>query len=97
MTSSHVYRAPFQPATQWVDRHVDPPITFSGSPHRRIFVLCCLRRRQARFCVVQSYYDVATYWCAEGKGCKDPAYIEAQRRRIFRNRSAGQKRRWQTQ
>ena len=78
----HIYSAPFQSVTQWVDRHSDPPITFRGSPYRLIFVQCCLRRRQARNCVVQSYYDGTTYWCAPGKGCKDPAYIEAQRQRI---------------
>jgi hypothetical protein len=92
--SLHIFTAPMQPATCWVDHHVDPPITFSGSPYRLVYVSCCRQWRQARYAVVQSYYDGADYWCAPGAGCRHPRTIAANQRRIFRRRSAGQRARW---
>ncbi len=90
----HIYTQPFQPATRWIDHHFDPPMTFSGSPYRLVWCRCCEVRRQARNCVVQVYYDGVAYWCAEGKGCKNPKVLAAKARREWRNRSAGQRRRW---
>lgn len=44
--------------------------------------------------VVQCVYDGLRMWCAPGRGCKNPTALEAARRRVFRNRSKAQKRRW---
>lgn len=92
--SLHIYRAAMQPATCFDDHLREQTHTTRIAPHKRLWAMCCDKRRLAKNLVVQVYYDATYFWCAPGKGCKDPAYIAARKRREFRNRSRGQKRRW---
>ena len=94
MTGVHIYTAPLQPATGWIDTHSGEPRQMGFEPEQLIYPDCCNRKRPAKDCVVQSYYDHLAAWCAEGKGCKDPQVIAAKEARKFANRSAGQKARW---
>ena len=87
----HIHTESRQPATCWTDHHISPPHTVHWPAHRLLWCHCCGQRRQAKNCVVQSYYDALMAWCADGKGCKSPKAIAAKARRVFRNRSAGQK------
>lgn len=90
----HIYTAAHQPATCWTDNNGSEPMTFEWPAGRLLWCHCCNKRHRASNCVVQAYYDGLSVWCAPGKGCKDPSVIAAKYRREFRNRSAGQKRRW---
>jgi hypothetical protein len=92
--SVHIYTTNEQPATRYVDSNGPTPYTFTQPGNSLIWCRCCERRRPAKNCTVQCYYDATYFWCAPGKGCKDPKVIAAKKRREFRNRSAGQKRRW---
>lgn len=94
MGDLHIYRASMQPATCWVDNNGPEPFEVRWPAHSLLWCLCCHQKRLAKNCVVQAYYDCVMCWCAPGKGCKDPKVIAAKARREFRNRSAGQKRRW---
>ena len=87
----HVYSEQEQPATGWVDTHSDQPIEMWFAPDSLIRTNCCEETRPARECVVQSYYDGASIWCAEGKGCKDPEVIAAQAAAAFERRSRAQR------
>lgn len=90
----HVYTAGLQPATHFTDSTFDPPVSDGYRARELIHARCCGKRRRAENLVVQCYYDGRNFWCADGKGCKDPKRLEAQRKRRFRNRSRGQKQRW---
>ena len=92
---THIYFELLQPATRWRCGHCDPPTVIEWPRNRLLWVQCCGKRRPAKNCVLQSYYDGPYVWCADGKGCKSPKLLAAKRRREFRNRSAGQKARWQ--
>lgn len=70
MSTLHIYTAPLQPATHFVDANVDPPMTITVAPRKLIYTECCNRRRQARYIVVQCYFDCTRRWCAPGRGCK---------------------------
>lgn len=89
----HVYTETMQPATNWVDTHSGEPIHMGLEPEQLVYTDCCKRRRPAKDCVVQCYYDGLAVWCAPEKGCKDPQVIAERKAREFANRSAGQKRR----
>jgi len=89
-----VYTAPTQPATHWTDTHCGKAVEMRLRPRKLIYTRCCHKRRIAKNCVVQSYYDGLYFWCAPGKGCKNPRVLAAKRTREFRNRSAGQNKRW---
>jgi hypothetical protein len=96
----HIYTAPFQPATRWVEW-----IDIDGKSAKKFIhrlpdnklLWCghCRRRRPAKNCVAQVYYDCINVWCATGKGCKSKKEIAAKQHQLFKRRSAGQKKRWQ--
>lgn len=94
MGEIHIYTVPGQPATQFTDYNLDPPLHSGFAPNKLLWADCCGKRHRASSLVVQCYYDCLRVWCAPGKGCKDPRVIAAEERRRFRNRSRGQKRRW---
>lgn len=94
MSLVHIYTAKIQPATNWTDNNGLQPFTVQWSANRLLWCLCCDKRRPAKNCVVQSFYDTLYIWCASDKGCKHPKIIVAKRRLEFRNRSAGQRARW---
>lgn len=95
MSDVHIYTAKAQPATSFKDYTFDPPTELGYKKHFLLWAECCGRRRLAKNMVVQCYYDVRRFWCASGKGCKDQKVIDAAKRRQYRNRSLGQKRRWE--
>jgi hypothetical protein len=70
MSSVHLYTAPTQPATCFVDNNIDPPMTITFTPRQLIYTDCCHKRRWARSVVVQVYWDGLRRWCADGHGCK---------------------------
>ena len=90
----HVYTEAFQPATHWFNGHGAFPMEFNWPRNRLLRCGCCRKRRPAKNCMVQSYYDGLDVWCTPGKGCKAPAVTAARARQESRNRSAGQIRRW---
>lgn len=90
----HIYTEAMQPATGWTDTHSGEPMQMGFEPEKLIYAHCCGKQRPAKDCVVQSYYDGLSIWCAPDKGCKDPQVIAAKKAREFANRSAGQKARW---
>lgn len=90
----HIYTAKIQPATGWTDTHSGEEMQMGFEPDKLIYAQCCGKHRPAKDCVVQSYYDGLSIWCAPEKGCKDPQAIAARKAREFANRSAGQKSRW---
>ena len=94
MTNVHIYTAGMQPATSYVDNCGDIEIKGGFTPNKLIYTRCCNKKRMAKDCVVQCYYDGMSVWCAPGCGCKSEFEIEAKRKKEFDNRSAGQKKRY---
>ncbi len=90
----HIHTETMQPATGWIDTHSGEPMQMGFEPEKLIHALCCAELRPAKNCVVQSYYDSLSIWCAPEQGCKDPQVIAAKKAREFENRSAGQRMRW---
>ena len=90
----HIYTETMQPATGWVDTHSGEPMQMGWPPEKLIYAHCCGKKRLAKDCVVQCYYDCLSIWCAPDRGCKSPEEISAKAARRFANRSAGQKARW---
>lgn len=90
----HIYTAQQQPATNWVDNNFDPPMQRSLPPDALVYTECCRKKRTAKECVAQAYYDHTSFWCADGCGCKDPKVIAKREAIKFKNRSEGQKKRW---
>lgn len=90
----HLYVAAKQPAMRFVDRVGEREIVFARPGHSLVWCSCCSQRRFAENAVVQVYYDATMFWCAAGRGCKDPAFIAASKRREFRNRSRGNRAAW---
>ena len=90
----HIYSARPQPATDFVHDSFDPPIHITRPDGALVWCECCTRRRLAKNATARVYYDHISYWCADGKGCKDKAYVAARRRREFRNRSRAAKAAW---
>ena len=95
MTAVHIYTAKSQPATRFTDDNGDTPMSFWWPANRLLWCGCCRKLRPAKNVVVQCYYDGINCWCAPDKGCKHPQVVAAKRRTEFRNRSAGQKARYQ--
>ena len=89
-----IFRETLQDATNYIDVHSNEPMKCGFDPDDLIYTNCCQEKRQAKYCVVQCYYDSLAIWCKKGNGCKDPAIIEAKKQQEFKNRSEGQKRRW---
>jgi len=67
--SIHIYTAPLQPATRYVDRSFEKPMWFRCSPRRLIRCWRCNRLRWASKLEVQVYYDEHMFWCKDKK-CK---------------------------
>lgn len=94
MNTVHVYAAGTQPATHYIDNCTEREMVFDTPPNRLLWCHSCGKRRPAKNCVVQVYYDHTSVWCAPLKGCNDPKVI-ARKRKIERlHRSIGQKMRW---
>ena len=91
---NNLYTAPLQPATCWTDNTGYRPTTFRWPANRLLWCQCCKKRRPAKNCVVQSFYDATDIWCAPNKGCKSKREISAKQNIEFRNRSAGAKAGW---
>lgn len=66
MTNIHIYRASFQPATDW---SIDG-VRVRRKPCALFRTQCCEQLRQARYVQIQAYYDGIYAWCADGHGCK---------------------------
>jgi len=94
MSQVHICSVPMQPATHWIDAHSAIPIDVRWADNVLLRVQCCGLVRRAKNCAVQCRYDGLSIWCAAEKGCNSQKEMEAKRRREFRNRSAGQKKRW---
>lgn len=90
----HIFTTNLQPATGFVDNNFAEPVNMAFDPDELLYTECCDKQRPAKDCMVQCYYDRLAAWCADGKGCKDPAVIAEKKAKEFANRSAGQKRRW---
>ncbi len=90
----HIYTERLQPATGWKNTHSGEPIQMGFEPENLIYSHCCGKKRPAKDCVVQCFYDELRIWCAPDRGCKDPQVIVEKKARVFANRSAGQKARW---
>lgn len=86
----HIYTAPMQPATDYEDGHGEMRWRGGWKPEEMIRCECCGKKRPAKHCVVQCYYDGLRLWCAPGHGCKDPQAIATKRRREHMNRSRAQ-------
>lgn len=94
MSRGHIYSAELQPAESFTDYTQDPPQDYSRGPESDVFCQCCSKTRKAKDAVVAVYYDGHNYYCAEGKGCKDPEVIKAKKDAQLKRRSEGQKRRY---
>ena len=90
----HIYTETMQPATGWTDEHSGEPMQVGFKPDDFIYTDCCGKQLEAKYCVVQCYYDGLCVWCAPNNGCKDPQVIAEKKAQEFANRSAGQKSRW---
>ena len=94
----HIYTAAMQPATRFIDPYMSAYLgknhVIEWSGRTKVRCQCCGKLRLAKNAVVQCYYDSLVFWCAAGRGCKSEALIGANKRREFRNRSAGQRARW---
>lgn len=86
----HIYTAAMQLATDYEDGHGEMMWRGGWKPEELIRCECCGKKRLAKNCVVQCYYDGLRLWCAEGHGCKHPQAMAMKRRREHRNRSLAQ-------
>ena len=70
----HIYTRPHQPATRFVtvlEVGKKAMRFWTCNPsHRTVPTSCCRKRRWAKYCTVQVYYDMAPFWCKPGRGCK---------------------------
>lgn len=80
----HIFAEGLQPATRHVvdlgtfkviedlaiRTYIPDRRVFRIKPAARVWVSCCRRRRVARNCVTQVYYDMQVFWCRQGRGCK---------------------------
>ena len=67
----HIYTAALQPATDYVNRSLEVELRGGFEPDTMIYTDCCIKRRPAKNCLVQCYYDGLRVWCAPGCGCKE--------------------------
>ena len=70
MSDVHIFTAPAQPATRFVDRHGPRPMWFRNKPRWQLFTDCCRQRRWAKYVRVQVHYDCIHRFCADGHGCR---------------------------
>jgi len=86
----HLYTVAHQPATAYVVQYIGGEVHTGFRPGQWIWCLCCGKKRRAKNCVVQCYYDGMNIWCAPGYGCKHPQEIARKRRKEHMNRSRAQ-------
>lgn len=86
----HLYTTSKQLATAWTDHCGEVPLSGGWKPDDMILTECCGKKRKAKNCVVQCYYDGLCVWCADGKGCKHPQAIARKRWNEHMNRSRSQ-------
>jgi hypothetical protein len=70
VSNLHIYTAPAQPATDFIDCCGEEEMRFQYSPRHLFWCVRCRRRRWAGHLVAQVYYDGVRFWCASGHGCK---------------------------
>ena len=87
----HIYTETIQPATGWTDTHSEEPMQMGFRPEKLIYAHCCGKKRMEKNCVVQSYYDGLSIWCAQGHGCNNPQVIAAKKWKQHMNRSRAQR------
>lgn len=64
MSAVHIYTAPLQPLTMFVDPFIGPPAV-TCSARRLYYCHECGRRRWAKNLVIQVFYDGSRIYCAE--------------------------------
>lgn len=92
--SLHIYRSPGQSLIKeqrcpWIIRGFKLPAL---KPNELVWAQCCDKRRPAKNCYVQHYYDGSYIWCLPEKGCK----AEAERKKAAKRRSIASKAGWRT-
>ena len=90
----HIYTTNMQPATDYVDPHVDPPAKCGFPPNEYLWCHRCRECWPASGMSIQVYYDHAAVWCTEGHGCRDPERMRKHREAERRNRSEAMKESW---
>ncbi len=90
----HIYTTTKQPATRWVDNCGTIKVQGGWNPEDLLWCECCGKKRMAKNCDVQCYYDGMRIWCANGHGCKNQQAITAKRWKEHMNRSRAQQARW---
>ena len=68
--TAHIFTAPMQPATNFVDRNGDKPMRVKCSPHALKRCWKCRKQRRAKNLFVQVFYDSIRYWCKNRHKCK---------------------------
>lgn len=68
--SVHIYTRPQQPATLFHSYLLTKRHTTRINPRATVPTSCCRKRRWAKYCTVQVFYDMVPFWCRPGKGCK---------------------------
>jgi len=96
--SVHIYRSPGQSLIKeqrcpWIMRGFKLP---AMKPNALVWAVCCRKRRPAKNCCVQHYYDGSYIWCLEGKGCKSEDLLKRKTKRGKQRRSIAAKRGWRT-
>ena len=86
----HIFSAELQPATGFFDQCGEVEFRGGWGPGEMIRCGCCGKKRLAKNCVVQCYYDGLRIWCADGHGCKHPQAIARKRWQEHMNRSRAQ-------
>lgn len=66
----HLYAAPWQPATRFVDRGSGKPHWTRFTPRTLLACYGCGYRRWAKNLRVQVFYDAWRFYCRPGKGCQ---------------------------
>ena len=67
----HIYTAPLQPATNFVDRSgLGKPMRIKWSPHKLLYCRTCNRLRRAKNLNVQVFYDDLRFFCKDKTQCQ---------------------------
>lgn len=90
MKDVHIYTTNKQPATDYIDQCGEVDFRGGFAPEKRIYTDCCGKKRKAKYCIVQCYYDGLNVWCADGRGCKNPLVIARKRWLVHMRRSRAQ-------
>lgn len=65
MSDVHVFTTCAQPATEFVDSNIDPPLVIKSKPRSLVRCYRCGARRYASNALVRVYYDCVQYFCCE--------------------------------